>query len=86
MLARQAGLPVADLAEHLYVHFADAAAEHLFRVASGLDSMVVGEAQILGQVRAAYALGTGAGSIGLVLHDLAQSALRVGSGCTATPV
>ena len=78
VLARQAGLPVADLAEHLYVHFAEAAAEHLFAVASGLDSMVVGESQILGQVRAAYAQGTEAGSVGSVLHDLAQTALRVG--------
>lgn len=78
VLARQAGLPVADLAEHLYVHFAEAAAEHMFSVAAGLDSMVVGESQILGQVRAAYALGTDAGSVGSVLHDLTQTALRVG--------
>jgi glutamyl-tRNA reductase len=78
VLARHAGLPVADLAEHLYVHFAEAAAEHMFAVASGLDSMVVGESQILGQVRAAYAQGTEAGSVGSVLHDLAQTALRVG--------
>jgi glutamyl-tRNA reductase len=78
VLARQAGVPVADLAEHLYVHFAEAAAEHMFSVTSGLDSMVVGESQILGQVRAAYALGTEAGSVGSVLHDLTQSALRVG--------
>ncbi|HZZ96853.1 MAG TPA: glutamyl-tRNA reductase [Jatrophihabitantaceae bacterium] len=78
VLARQAGLPVGDLAEHLYVHFAEAAAEHMFSVASGLDSMVVGESQILGQLRAAYALGGEAGSIGSVLHDLAQSALRIG--------
>ncbi len=78
VLARQAGLPVGDLAEHLYVHFAEAAAEHMFSVAAGLDSMVVGESQILGQLRAAYALGTEAGSIGSVLHDLAQSALRIG--------
>ena len=41
--------------EHLYVHFAEAAAEHMFSVASGLDSMVVGESQILGQLRSAYA-------------------------------
>ena len=78
VLARQAGLPVGDLAEHLYVHFAEAAAEHMFSVASGLDSMVVGESQILGQLRAAYASGTEAGSVGSVLHDLAQTALRVG--------
>ena len=50
----------------------------MFSVASGLDSMVVGESQILGQLRAAYALGTEAGSVGSVLHDLAQTALRVG--------
>jgi glutamyl-tRNA reductase len=78
VLARHAGLPVGDLADHLYVHFAEAAAEHMFAVASGLDSMVVGESQILGQLRGAYALGTEAGSVGSVLHDLAQSALRVG--------
>ncbi len=78
VLARHAGLAVADLAEHLYVHFAEAAAEHMFTVASGLDSMVVGESQILGQLRSAYALGTELGTAGTVLHDLAQTGLRVG--------
>jgi glutamyl-tRNA reductase len=78
VLARRAGLPVSDLADHLYVHFAEAAAEHLFTVVSGLDSMVVGESQILGQARTAYALGTEAGSVGTVLHDLTQNALRIG--------
>jgi glutamyl-tRNA reductase len=78
VLARHAGLSVADLSEHLYVHFAEAAAEHMFTVASGLDSMVVGESQILGQLRGAYGLGAEAGSIGSVLHDLAQTALRIG--------
>jgi glutamyl-tRNA reductase len=78
VLARHAGLPVSDLSEHLYVHFAEAAAEHIFTVASGLDSMVIGESQILGQLRAAYALGTEIGSVGSVLHDLAQTALRIG--------
>lgn len=78
VLARRAGLPVSDLADHLYVHFAEAAAEHVFTVVSGLDSMVIGESQILGQVRTAYALGTEAGSVGTVLHDLAQHALRIG--------
>ncbi|HEU5266759.1 MAG TPA: glutamyl-tRNA reductase, partial [Jatrophihabitans sp.] len=78
VLARHAGLAVADLAEHLYVHFAEAAAEHMFTVASGLDSMVVGESQILGQLRSAYGLGTELGTVGTVLHDLAQTALRVG--------
>jgi glutamyl-tRNA reductase len=78
VLARHAGVPVGELADHLYVHFAEAAAEHMFAVASGLDSMVVGESQILGQLRSAYALGTEAGSLGSVLHDLTQTALRVG--------
>ncbi len=78
VLARHAGLPVPDLADHLYVHFAEAAVEHMFSVASGLDSMVIGESQILGQLRAAYALGTEIGSVGTVLHDVTQSALRVG--------
>src|SRR3954462_9343610 len=78
ILARHAALPVSDLAEHLYVHFAEAAAEHMFSVAAGLDSMVVGESQILGQLRSAYALASDAGTVGSVLHDLAQTALRVG--------
>ena len=63
VLARHAGLAVSDLSDHLYVHFAEAAAEHIFSVASGLDSMVVGETQILGQLRAAYALAAEAGTV-----------------------
>jgi glutamyl-tRNA reductase len=78
VLAQHAGLAVSDLSDHLYVHFAEAAAEHMFTVASGLDSMVIGESQILGQLRSAYGLGSEAGSVGSVLHDLSQSALRVG--------
>jgi glutamyl-tRNA reductase len=78
VLSRHSGVAVSDLSEHLYVHFAEAAVEHMMSVASGLDSMVIGESQILGQLRAAYALGGEVGSIGTVLHDLAQTALRVG--------
>jgi glutamyl-tRNA reductase len=78
ILARHAGLAVADLSDHLYVHFAEAAAEHMFTVAAGLDSMVIGESQILGQLRAAYQLGTELTTVGSVLHELAQTALRVG--------
>jgi glutamyl-tRNA reductase len=78
VLSRHADLPVSDLGEHLYVHYAEAAAEHIMTVASGLDSMVVGESQILGQLRAAYGLATELASVGTVLHDLAQTALRVG--------
>ncbi|SHH18915.1 glutamyl-tRNA reductase [Jatrophihabitans endophyticus] len=78
VLARHAGMAIADLSDHCYVHFAEAAAEHMFSVAAGLDSMVVGESQILGQLRVAYALGTELGSVGTVMHDLTQTALRVG--------
>ena len=78
LLARISGIDVGELAEHLYVHFAEAAVEHLFSVAAGLDSMVVGESQILGQLRAAYAVGVESGSVGRVLHELVQSALRTG--------
>ena len=78
VLARHAGLTVPDLGEHLYVHFAEAAVGHLFSVAAGLDSMVVGESQILGQLRSAYATAVQSATVGSVLHDLAQTSLRVG--------
>jgi glutamyl-tRNA reductase len=78
VLARIAGMGVHELGDHLYVHFAEAAAEHLFRVSAGLDSMVVGESQILGQLRNAYATGTEASTVGTVLHEASQTALRVG--------
>ena len=78
VLSRHSGMPVPELTEHLYVHYAGAAVQHLFAVAAGLDSMVVGEAQILGQLRGAYAAADAAGTVGRVLHDLAQQALRVG--------
>ncbi|MGQ0577042.1 MAG: glutamyl-tRNA reductase [Pseudonocardia sp.] len=78
VLARHAGLPMAELTEHLYVHYAGSAVQHLFAVSAGLDSMVVGEAQILGQLRSAYAVAAEAGTVGRVMHELAQQALRVG--------
>jgi glutamyl-tRNA reductase len=78
VLARMAGTDVTSLGEHLYVHFDEAAVEHVFSVAAGLDSMVVGESQILGQLRNAYAVGTEAATVGSVLHDLIQTALRTG--------
>ncbi|MDP9239839.1 MAG: glutamyl-tRNA reductase, partial [Actinomycetota bacterium] len=77
-LARRAGLDMAALGGHLYVHYDDAAVQHLFTVAAGLDSMVVGEAQILSQLRSAYAAAQQAGTIGRQLHELCQQALRVG--------
>jgi glutamyl-tRNA reductase len=81
VLARHAGAGLDEFENftaQLYVHYAAAAVEHLFSVASGLDSMVVGEPQILGQLRAAYAAAEQAGTVGSTLHELAQQALRVG--------
>lgn len=78
VLAEQAGSQPAALANHLYVHYDDAAVGHVFRVAAGLDSMVVGEAQILGQLRDAYHWAAGTDSAGRLLHELMQQALRVG--------
>jgi glutamyl-tRNA reductase len=77
-LAEYAGAEVSSLAEHLYVHYSAAAVEHLFTVAAGLDSMVLGESQIIGQLRAAYAAADAAGTVGRTLHELTQTALRVG--------
>ncbi|HTZ43693.1 MAG TPA: glutamyl-tRNA reductase [Jatrophihabitans sp.] len=78
VLARTAGMDLTSLGDNLYVHFDEAAAEHLLRVAAGLDSMVVGESQILGQLRTAYASGIEAATVGKVLHEAGQTALRVG--------
>jgi glutamyl-tRNA reductase len=68
---------VEALIPHLYVHYDDGAVSHLFRVAAGLDSMAVGEAQVLGQTRDALRLGQEHGSVGPVLNTLFQQALRV---------
>jgi glutamyl-tRNA reductase len=78
VLAARAGCDPTELAPHLYVHFETEAARHAFRVATGLDSMIVGEAQILGQLRDAYATATERDTAGRLLHDLMQQALRVG--------
>ncbi len=77
-LARHTGVGHDELVPHLYVHYEDRAIQHLFAVASGLDSMVVGEGQILGQVRAALRTAQQEATVGRTLNDLAQSALRVG--------
>ena len=78
VLAAPSGSAPADLANRLYVHYDAAAAEHAFRVAAGLDSMVVGEAQILGQLRDAYHRAVAADAVARLLHELMQQALRVG--------
>ncbi|GAA2549950.1 glutamyl-tRNA reductase [Winogradskya consettensis] len=78
VLAEESGIGANELASHLYVHYDEAAVRHSFRVSSGLDSMVVGEAQILGQLRDAYHAATEADSAGRLLHELMQQTLRVG--------
>ncbi len=77
-LSDRTSVPLAALADHLYIHYADEAVRHLFTVAAGLDSMVVGEAQILGQLRDAYGAAQEHDGPGRMLHELMQQALRVG--------
>lgn len=78
VLADHAGTGADELTPHLYVRYSEAAVEHLFTVASGLDSMVVGEQQVLGQIRAAYAASDAGHGAGRTVHELAQHGLRVG--------
>ncbi len=78
VLSEHSGLSMGELTKHAYVRYSEAAVEHLFSVASGLDSAVVGEQQVLGQVRRAYATAESNRTVGRVLHDLSQRALAVG--------
>ena len=78
LVSLHTGIPAEELTEHLYVHYDNRAVQHLFNVACGLDSMVVGEPQILGQLRSALATGQAEGTAGRVINDLTQTALRVG--------
>src|SRR5579862_9500229 len=73
-LEGQFRLAGAGLKEHLYLHHDQEAVRHLFRVASSLDSMVVGEPQILGQVKEAFSVARTAGTVGQQLEYLLQSA------------
>ena len=83
LLARHCGLPSHELTQHLYVHYEDRAVSHLLAVAAGLDSMVVGEDQILGQVRSAVKLAAEHGTAGRVLDELGRLALRTGKRARA---
>ncbi len=78
LLVDRAGESTEALVPHLYVHYDDGAVAHLFNVAAGLDSMVIGESQVLGQTRDALRLGQDLGSVGPALNVLFQQALRVG--------
>jgi glutamyl-tRNA reductase len=75
--AEYRGVPAADLLAHFYQHSNADAVRHLFRVASSLDSMVVGEGQITGQVKRAYELARERSASGQCLNALFQQALRV---------
>lgn len=77
-ISKHTSISLDELTPHLYVHFEDRAVHHLFAVSSGLDSMIVGEQQILGQVRSALKHAQESGSAGRVLNEVGQSALRVG--------
>jgi len=78
LLAHHSGVDLEELTSHLYVHYEDRAVHHLFSVACGLDSMVVGEGQILGQLRDALARAQEEHTAGRGLNELFQQALRVG--------
>ncbi|MEO3832281.1 glutamyl-tRNA reductase [Nonomuraea sp. B10E8] len=78
LLGVHSGVPVEELTPHLYVHYEERAVEHLFSVVCGLDSMSVGEGQILGQVRRSLKLAQRRGTVGATLNELVQQALRVG--------
>ncbi len=78
LLVEQAELSTETMLPHLYVHYDDGAVSHLFQVAAGLDSMAVGEGQILGQTREALRRGQELGTVGPALNVLFQQALRVG--------
>lgn len=78
VLAERSGMSLNDLTKYAYVRYAEAAVEHLFAVTSGLDSAVIGEQQVLGQVRRAYATAEANRTVGRTLHELAQRALSVG--------
>jgi glutamyl-tRNA reductase len=78
LLAQHSGVGLEELTPYLYVHYEDRAVHHLFSVACGLDSMVVGEGQILAQIKDSLARAQDLHSAGKLLNDLFQQSLRVG--------
>jgi len=83
LLSRHSGIPAHELTDSLYVHYEDRAVQHLLAVASGLESIVVGEDQILGQVRSALRVAGEQGTLGRSLRDLGRLALRAGKRARA---
>jgi glutamyl-tRNA reductase len=77
-LADLHGLGLEEFADHLYDYYEERAVQHLFAVAAGIDSMVVGEAQILGQVREAFQAAQAERSVGPVLSTLFAQGIKVG--------
>jgi len=76
-LSQYHGLPLKEFEKSLYSHFGEEAVRHVFRVASSLDSMVLGEPQILGQIKEAYDVAQQAKTSGLILHRLLHRAFHV---------
>lgn len=85
VLAEHSGMSMGELTKYAYVRYSEAAVEHLFAVASGLDSAVIGEQQVLGQVRRAYAVAESNRTVGRVLHELPSGRCRWASECTPKP-
>jgi glutamyl-tRNA reductase len=77
-LAEQAGMKAADLAEHIYSYYDEAAIAHLFGVAAGVDSVILGEGQILGQVRDALKVAEEEGTASHNLGRMFRFAIEVG--------
>ncbi len=77
-LAERLGNEAREMDDYIYVHTLHECVRHLFRVAAGLDSMILGEAQILGQVRAAYQIARECGTTNSVLNTVFQQAIFVG--------
>jgi len=75
---RTGGISISDLAQKFYTKRGQHAADHLFRVAAGIDSMVLGENQIVGQLKDAYSSACSVKSAGKVIHRLFHQAFRVG--------
>lgn len=83
-LAQHHRLPLRDIAPYLYTYPQQDAVRHMFRVASGLDSMVLGEPQILGQLKEAARLAESAGTLGSLLHKLFQHSFAVAKEVRST--